>query len=159
MCNSPEKMSSISTRLTWHKHIFAKWKHLGITPTKMYWLRGRKSKLRKQQTSHIQNNTQTDLDLTDCNSGVPLLFGSLYLIIMPSHSSTSNIEILEGFQSKALCMIVDSTWFMQNTVIRKDFQPPLQFSIQSSPQPTPKRPCSEPHGATREQAIAKTPAK
>jgi hypothetical protein len=36
--------------LTWHKHIFTKWK-LGITLTKMYWLLGRKSKLYKQQTS------------------------------------------------------------------------------------------------------------
>jgi hypothetical protein len=29
-------------RLTWHKHIFAKWKHLGITLSKMYWLLGHK---------------------------------------------------------------------------------------------------------------------
>jgi hypothetical protein len=36
----------------------------------------------------------------------------------------------------------------------------LQLSIQWSPQRTPKRPSSEPHGATRQQqAIAKTPAK
>jgi hypothetical protein len=32
-------------RLTWHKHIFAKLKQLGITLTKMCWLLGRKSKL------------------------------------------------------------------------------------------------------------------
>jgi hypothetical protein len=31
--------------LTWHKHIFAKRKQLGITLTKMYWLLGPKSKL------------------------------------------------------------------------------------------------------------------
>jgi hypothetical protein len=31
--------------LTWHKHIFAKRKDLGITLSKMYWLLGRKSKL------------------------------------------------------------------------------------------------------------------
>jgi hypothetical protein len=37
--------------LTWQKHIFAKWKQLGITLTKMYWLLGRKS-LNKQQTSY-----------------------------------------------------------------------------------------------------------
>jgi hypothetical protein len=35
----------LDIRLTWHKHIFAKRKHLGITPSKMYWLLGRKSKL------------------------------------------------------------------------------------------------------------------
>jgi hypothetical protein len=37
--------------------------------------------------------------------------------------------------------------------------PPLQFSIQCSPQRTLKRPSSERHGATRQQANAKTPAK
>jgi hypothetical protein len=31
--------------LTWHKHIFAKQKQLGIILNKMYWLLGHKSKL------------------------------------------------------------------------------------------------------------------
>jgi hypothetical protein len=35
----------LDRRLTWHKHIFAKRKQLGITLIKMYWLLGRKSKL------------------------------------------------------------------------------------------------------------------
>jgi hypothetical protein len=35
----------LDKRLTWHKHIFAQRKHLGITLSKMYWLLGRKSKL------------------------------------------------------------------------------------------------------------------
>jgi hypothetical protein len=30
---------------------------------------------------------------------------------------TSNIEILECFQLKALCMIVDAPWYVLNTVI------------------------------------------
>jgi hypothetical protein len=34
----------LDRRLTWHKHIFAKWKQLGINLTKMYWLLGRKPK-------------------------------------------------------------------------------------------------------------------
>jgi hypothetical protein len=38
--------------------------------------------------------------------------------------STSNIEILERFQSKALRMIVDAPWYMPNTVIRRDLQIP-----------------------------------
>jgi hypothetical protein len=37
--------------------------------------------------------------------------------------------------------------------------PPLQLSIQCSPQRTYKWSSSEPHGATRQQAIAETPAK
>jgi hypothetical protein len=32
-------------------------------------------------------------------------------------ASTSNIEILESFQSKALSMIVDTPWYVPNTVI------------------------------------------
>jgi hypothetical protein len=35
----------LDRRLTWHNHIFAKPKQLGISLTKMYWLLGRKSKL------------------------------------------------------------------------------------------------------------------
>jgi hypothetical protein len=35
-------------------------------------------------------------------------------------ASTSNIEILERFQSKALCMIVDAPWYVPNTLIRRD---------------------------------------
>jgi hypothetical protein len=39
-------------------------------------------------------------------------------------ASTSNIEILERFQSKALRMIVDAPWYVPNTVIRRDLQIP-----------------------------------
>jgi hypothetical protein len=39
-------------------------------------------------------------------------------------SSTFNIEILERFQSKALCMIVDATWYVPNTLIQRDLQIP-----------------------------------
>jgi hypothetical protein len=39
-------------------------------------------------------------------------------------ASTSNIEILERFQSKALRMIVDAPWYVPNTVIRRDLQTP-----------------------------------
>jgi hypothetical protein len=37
-------------------------------------------------------------------------------------ASTSYIEILERFQSKALRMIVDAPWYVPNTVIRRDLQ-------------------------------------
>jgi ABC-type cobalamin transport system permease subunit len=35
----------LDRRLTWHTHIFAKRKQLGLSLTKMYWVLGRKSKL------------------------------------------------------------------------------------------------------------------
>jgi hypothetical protein len=39
-------------------------------------------------------------------------------------ASTSNIEIIERFQSKALFMITDASWYVPNTVIHKDLQIP-----------------------------------
>jgi hypothetical protein len=46
--------------------------------------------------------------------GIPLL----------GMASTSNIEILECFQSKALHMVVDTPWYVPNTVIQRDLQTP-----------------------------------
>jgi hypothetical protein len=40
-------------------------------------------------------------------------------------ASTSNIDILEHFQSKALRMIADAPWYVPNTVIRRDLQIPI----------------------------------
>jgi hypothetical protein len=39
-------------------------------------------------------------------------------------ASIYNIEILESFQSKALCITVDAHWYVLNVVIRKDLQTP-----------------------------------
>jgi hypothetical protein len=39
-------------------------------------------------------------------------------------ASTSNIEILERFQSKVLRMIVDAPWYVPKTFIRRDLQIP-----------------------------------
>jgi hypothetical protein len=39
-------------------------------------------------------------------------------------ASTSNIQILEHFQSKTLRMIVDAPWYVLNKVIRRDLQIP-----------------------------------
>jgi hypothetical protein len=35
-------------------------------------------------------------------------------------ASTSNVEILERFQSKALLLIVDAPWYEPNAIIRHD---------------------------------------
>jgi hypothetical protein len=60
----------LDRRLTWHKHIFAKRKQLGITLTKMYWLLGPKSKLSTSNKLLIYtNNTQTNLDLRNTTLG------------------------------------------------------------------------------------------
>jgi hypothetical protein len=39
-------------------------------------------------------------------------------------ASTSNIEILERFQSKVLHVIVDAPWYVPNTYVRRDHQTP-----------------------------------
>jgi hypothetical protein len=39
-------------------------------------------------------------------------------------ASTSNINILERFQSKALLMILGAPWYVPNMVIRRDLQTP-----------------------------------
>jgi hypothetical protein len=72
------------------------------------------------------------------------------------------MEILEQIQWKALRMIVDAPRYVPNAVIGRDLQTPTvkeEVRRYSSPQRTPKRPSSEPHGATRQQAIEETPAK
>jgi hypothetical protein len=100
----------LDRRLTWHKHIFSKRKQLGITPTKLYWLLGHKSKL---STSNKLLIYKTILN--------PIL---IYGIQLWGTASTSNVEILERFQSKALRMIVDAAWYLSNTVIRRDLETP-----------------------------------
>jgi hypothetical protein len=63
-------------------------------------------------------------------------------------------------------MTVDAPWFVPNSVIGRDHRTPTgndqnrhyssQYSARLSVQPNDR---SEPHGATRQQAIAKTLAK
>jgi hypothetical protein len=68
-----------------------------------------KVKTLKQQTSHISNNTQTNLD-----PAMQLL----------DTASTPNVKNIECFQSKAFRMIMDESWYVSNTVIRKNLQTP-----------------------------------
>jgi hypothetical protein len=88
----------------------------------------------------------------------------IYRIQLWGTASTSNIEILERFQSNAWRMIADAPWYVPNTVIRRDFQiPTVKEEIRSYnivlASAHSKLPNSKPHGATRQQAIAKTSAK
>jgi hypothetical protein len=77
----------LDRRLTWHKHIFANRKQLGISLTKMYWLLGRKS---KHSTSNKLLIYKTVLN--------PIW---AYGIQLWGTADISNIQILEHFQSKA----------------------------------------------------------
>jgi hypothetical protein len=111
-CATPQDVKCLGlhldVRLTWRKHSFAQRKQLGITLTKMCWLLGRKIKaLHKQQTSHTILKSIP-------NYGIQL-WGS---------TSTSNIQILDRFQSKALRMIMDAPCYVPNMVSRSDLQIP-----------------------------------
>jgi hypothetical protein len=96
--------------LTWHKHIFAKWKRLGITLTKLYWLLRHKSKF------------STSNKLLVCKTILEPI--RTYRIQLQGTASTSDIHNLERFPSKALSMIVDAPWYVPNTVIQRDLQIP-----------------------------------
>jgi hypothetical protein len=74
----------------------------------MYWLL-----VRKSQLSLINKLHKTILKPT-----------WTYGIQLCGTASTSNIEILERFQSKALRMIVEAPWYVPNTLIRRDLQIP-----------------------------------
>jgi hypothetical protein len=68
-----------------------------------------------------------------------------YLVCVAFTAFPLPTEILECFQSKALCMIVDTPWYVSNTVIRRDLQIPTikeeirryssQYSARSSAHP------------------------
>jgi hypothetical protein len=98
MNNFPKqkKLSTLGYTWAWHKHIFAKRKHLGITLSRTYWLLDRKSKL------SISNKLLAyKVILKPTWSYGIQLWGS---------ASISNTEILGRFQGKVLRMITDAPW-------------------------------------------------
>jgi hypothetical protein len=95
----------LDRRLTWHKHIFTKRKQLGLTLTKIHWLLGRKSQLSTTNKLLLYKTILKPIWI----HGIQL-WGT---------ASTSNIEILERFQSKVLRIIVDAPWYVPNSLIRK----------------------------------------
>jgi hypothetical protein len=90
--------------------VFAKRKHLGSTLTKLSWLLGRKPRLSMSNKLLLYK--------------VILKPIWTYGIQLWRSASTSNIEILERFQSKALHMIADALWYVPNAILRQDFQIP-----------------------------------
>jgi hypothetical protein len=90
--------------------IFAKRKQLGITHTKMYLLLERKSKLSTSNKFLIYKTIVKPI--------------WTYWIQLWGTAFPSNIEILERFHSKALCMILDVPWYLSNTVIQRNLQTP-----------------------------------
>jgi hypothetical protein len=81
----------------------------------MYLLLGRKSKL------------STNNKLLIYKTILKLIW--TYGIQLWGTASTSSIEIIERFQSKALPMIVDAPLYVPNTLIRRDLQTPVKEEI------------------------------
>jgi hypothetical protein len=96
----------LDRRLTWRHRILAIRKQLGLTLSKLHWLLGRQSRL------SLHNKL--------------LLYKTIlkpiwtYGIQLWGTASTSNVEILERFQAKALRQIVNAPWYVSNAVIRRD---------------------------------------
>jgi hypothetical protein len=90
---------NLDKRLIWHKHIFTKRKHLGMTLTKLYWLLGRRSQLNLRNKLLIYK--------------VAIKPIWTYGIQLWGAASTSNIEILERFQPKTLRLITDAPCMFQ----------------------------------------------
>jgi hypothetical protein len=98
----------LDRKLTWHHHIFAKRKQLGLTLTKMYWLLGHSLRLSPPNKLLLYKSILKTI--------------WTYGIQLWGIASTSNIEILERFQSEALRIIVDAPWYVLNNHIRRDLQ-------------------------------------
>jgi hypothetical protein len=118
----------IDRRFTWHKHIFAKRKQLGITLTKMYFYSdASKNALQVTNFSYIKQYSNRTYRIQ--------LWGTAF---------ASKIDILERFQSKALRIVVDSLWCVPNSVIRRDLQIPTvkgeicHYSSHYSPRLSPR---------------------
>jgi hypothetical protein len=90
--------------------MFTKRKQLGISLTKIYWLLGRKSKL------SISNK------LLICKAILKPIW--TYGIQLRGTTSNSNIAILERFHSKVFRLIVNASWYLAKSVIRKDLRAP-----------------------------------
>jgi hypothetical protein len=61
-------------------------------------------------------------------------------------ASTSNSEILERFQSKALRLITDAPWHVPNAIIRRDLQVPfVKEQIRRLSSPYSAAPCTHPN--------------
>lgn len=101
---------TIDRRLTWKQHITLKRKQLDIKTKRMYWLIGPKSQL------SLENKT--------------ILYKTIlkpvwtYGIELWGTSSSSNVEILQRYQSKTLRLITNSPWYVNNNNIHNDLGVP-----------------------------------
>lgn len=96
----------LDRRLTWKTHIKKKRTQLNLKLKKMYWLLGRQSSL----------DTENKL----------LLYKAILLPIWAygaqlwGSAANSNVEIIQRFQAKALRIIINAPWYVNNEMIHRD---------------------------------------
>lgn len=96
----------LDRRLTWKKHIQTERKQVGLKLQKMYWLLGKRSQLSQENKVLLYKAILKPI--------------WTYGIQLWGTESTSNIEILQRFQSKILRIITDAPWYVTNETIHKD---------------------------------------
>lgn len=96
----------LDRRLTWKAHIWAKRKQLGLKFRSLYWLLNSKSQLSLENKLLIYK--------------VILKPIWTYGIQLWGSACTSNIEILQRFQSKTLRTITNAPWYVSNNIIHND---------------------------------------
>ena len=101
---------TLDKKLTWKNHIWCKRQQMELKVRKLNWVLGKNSKL------SLANK------ITLYKVMVKPIW--TYGIQLWGTSSTSNIEILERFQSKTLRRIVNAPWFVSNRTIRDDLKIP-----------------------------------
>jgi len=98
----------LDQKLTWHKHISARRKQLGLKLPKLYCIIGRKLQLSLENKLLLYTAILKHI----WTYGVQL-WGS---------ASNSSTEILERFQSKVLRIITDALWYVPNAAKIHDLQ-------------------------------------
>lgn len=96
----------LDKRLTWRNHIWSKRKQLNFKMSKLYWLIGRKSRLTLNNKLLIYKSILKPV--------------WAYGVQLWGTASTSNIEIMQRFQSKVLRIITDAPWYVRNSVLHRD---------------------------------------
>lgn len=100
----------IDRRLNWKQHVKHKKEQLNIKTRKMYWLIGPKSQLNLENKVIIYKTILKPV--------------WTYGIQLWGTASTSNIEILQRYQSKTLRLISNAPWFVNNNNIHNDLGVP-----------------------------------
>lgn len=100
----------LDRRLNWKNHIINKRQQLNFTFKKFYWL------LRPISALSVENKLLIYKAILK-----PIW---LYGVHLWGTARSSNIEILQRFQSKTLRTILNSPWFVRNEIIHNDLKTP-----------------------------------